>query len=82
MKAILIIALLSFTGCAAIGSWTDAQKECANDPTCLSEAKGYAKIGEAVASGFGPVAAGGTGAGIMFIALGLLGLRKKKEESK
>ena len=79
MKAV-ILALFLFSGCTALGSWTDAQKTCANDPGCLSEAKGYAKIGEAVASGFGPVAAGGTGAGIMYIALGLLGLRKKKEE--
>lgn len=83
-KNILILVFIVFftQGCAAIGSWTDAQKACANDPACLSDAKGYAKIGEAVASGFGPVAAGGTGAGIMFIALGLLGLRKKKEETK
>lgn len=76
---ILIIALLLFSGCTAVGKWTDAQKLCASDPACLADAKGYAKIGEAVASGFGPVAAGGTGAGIMFIALGILGLRKKKE---
>jgi len=80
-KFLILVSIVFFTqGCAAIGSWTDAQKTCANDPACLSEAKGYAKIGEAVASGFGPVVVGGTGASIMFIALGILGLKKKKEE--
>lgn len=78
----LIIALMLFglTGCAATSAWVDAQRICASDPTCLAEAKGYAKVGEAVASGFGPVAGAGAGAVITFIALGILGLRKKKKE--
>jgi hypothetical protein len=38
--------------------------------------------GEAVASGFGPVAAGGAGAVITFAALGILGLKKKKKEGE
>lgn len=78
----LIIALMLFwlTGCAATSAWVDAQRICASDPTCLAEAKGYAKVGEAVASGFGPVAGAGAGAVITFLALGVLGLKKKKKE--
>lgn len=79
-RFLLIAGLVTFTGCAATSAWVDAQKVCASDPECLAEAKGYAKIGEAVASGFGPVAGAGAGATIVFLALGILGLRKKKKE--
>lgn len=79
-RFLLIAGLVAFTGCAATSAWVDAQKVCASDPECLAEAKGYAKIGEAVASGFGPVAGAGAGATIVFLALGILGLRKKKKE--
>jgi hypothetical protein len=48
----------------------------------LEQTKSYAKVVEAVASGFGPVASGAAGAVITFIALGVLGLRKKKETPK
>lgn len=80
MKWLILVSLLTLTGCAATGAWVDAQKVCASDPECLAEAKGYAKIGEAVASGFGPVAGAGASAVIVFIGLGILGLRKKKKE--
>jgi len=78
----LIIALMLFglTGCAATSAWVDAQRICASDPTCMAEAKGYAKIGEVVASPFGPIPAAGASAVIIFAALGILGLKKKKKE--
>ena len=79
-KSLALALLLLLSGCAATSAWVDAQKVCASDPECLSEAKGYAKIGEVVASGFGPVAGAGAGATIVFLALGILGLRKKKKE--
>lgn len=79
-RLIIALMLLGFTGCAGVSAWVDAQKTCASDPECLAEVKGYAKVGEAVASGFGPVASAGVGAGITFIALGILGLKKKKKE--
>ena len=81
-RLLLVLALLSFTGCAAMSAWTQAQADCASDPKCLEQTKSYAKVGEAVASGFGPVASGAAGAVITFIALGVLGLRKKKETPK
>jgi hypothetical protein len=82
-KLILLLALvLSITGCAAMSAWTQAQADCASDPKCLEQTKSYAKVGEAVASGFGPVASGAAGAVITFIALGVLGLKKKKETPK
>lgn len=77
---IALIALTLMTGCAATSAWVDAQKVCASDPACLADAKAYAKIGEVVAGGFGPVAGAGAGATIVFLALGVLGLRKKKRE--
>lgn len=77
----LILTLLLLSGCAAISDWTSAQKECASDPACLSEVKSYAKIGEAVATPFGPVAGAGASAVIIFAGLGIKGLinRKKKQ---
>lgn len=80
MKGVILVALLLFSGCAATSAWVDAQRLCASDPECLAEAKGYAKVGEAVASGFGPVAGDGAGAVITFLALGVLGMKKKKKE--
>ena len=81
-KLFLVVALFAFTGCAAMSAWTQAQADCASDPKCLEQTKSYAKVGEAVASGFGPVASGAAGAVITFIALGVLGLKKKKPEVK
>ncbi len=78
-NAFLIFLFLSLSGCAAVSQWTNAQKECASDPACLEDVKSYAKIGEVVASPFGPVAGGAASACIIFIGLGVLGLRKKKE---
>lgn len=76
----LLIILLLLCGCSAMSAWVDAQALCAKDSACLEQTKGYAKIGEAVASGFGPVASAGAGATITFLALGILGLKKKKEK--
>ncbi len=81
-KFILLFLIFASIGCAAVSKWTDAQSICASDPACLEKTKGYAKIGEAVASPFGPIAAGGAGAVITYIALGVLGLRKKKDDEK
>lgn len=80
MRWFILICLISLTGCAATSAWVDAQKVCASDPECLAEAKGYAKVGEAVTSGFGPIACAGAGSLITFLALGILGLNKKKKE--
>lgn len=80
MRGLILASLLLFSGCAATSAWVDAQRICASDPECLAEAKGYAKVGEAVASGFGPVAGAGASAVIIFAALGILGLKKKKKE--
>ena len=80
MKA-LIVGLMLFTGCAQISAWTDAQKTCASNPECLADVKGYAKIGEAVASPFGPIAAAGASAVIIFAGLGIKGLILKKKEN-
>ena len=82
MKRLFLSLSLVFllTGCAAVSKWTDAQKACAADPACLADVKGYAKIGETVASPFGPLASAGASAVIIFGGLGILGLRKKKKE--
>ena len=82
LNLFLLVVISSCTGCAAMSAWTQAQADCASDPKCLEQTKSYAKVGEAVASGFGPVASGAAGAVITFIALGVLGLKKKKETPK
>lgn len=77
-KAFLLVALLLvLTGCAAVSKWTQAQATCAADPACLEEAKRYASVGQAVASPWGPIAVGASGSCILFVALGILGMRKK-----
>lgn len=82
MKKILAISCVilatSLAGCAQLSTWTKAQADCASDPACLSETKKYAEIGKAVASPWGPVATGAAGSVITFIALGVLGLKRKK----
>jgi starvation-inducible outer membrane lipoprotein len=78
-KFILVVSFaLMLTGCAAVGAWTKAQADCASDPSCLEEARKYAAAGQAVASPWGPVAGGAAASVITFIALGILGLKKKK----
>jgi hypothetical protein len=80
-KYILLVVFLAFltTGCTAISKWTQAQANCASDPACLEEAQRYAKVGEAVASPWGPIAVGASGSCILFVALGILGMRKKSD---
>lgn len=80
MKKLLIIGLLLLTGCSQLSTWTKAQAECASDPACMADTKKYAEIGKAVASPWGPVATGAAGSVITFIALGVLGLKRKKNE--
>ena len=77
-KLFLVSALLFLTGCAAMGAWTKAQADCASDPACLEEAKRYASVGQAVAAPWGPIAVGASGSCILFVALGILGMKKKK----
>ena len=79
-KTILIAALLLLAGCGTVSKWGDAQRACANDPACLADVKTYAKIGEVVASPFGPIAGAGATAVIMFVGLGVKGVIKKKKE--
>lgn len=74
------LPLAFLTGCAAFSKWTLAQANCASDPACLAEAQRYAKVGEAVATPWGPIAVGATGSCILFIALGILGLKKEKKQ--
>ena len=76
-KWFLISALVLLTGCAAVSKWTNAQADCAADPACLEQAKKYSQVGSAVASPWGPVAGGAAASCIMFVALGILGLKKK-----
>lgn len=76
-KTMLLIGLLvMLTGCAAVSKWTMAQADCATDPACLEQARKYAKVGEAVATPWGPIAVGASGSCILFVALGILGLKK------
>ena len=82
-KILLLVALvLSITGCAAVSKWTTAQANCAADPTCLEEAKKYAAVGQAVATPWGPIAVGASGSCILFVALGILGLKKGKKDGQ
>ena len=81
-RLFLVLALLTLTGCSAVSQFTDAQRLCATDPACMEEVKGYAKIGEVVASPFGPLAGSAASAIIIFAGLGIRGLIKKKMESK
>jgi uncharacterized protein YceK len=74
---LLISLLVLLTGCAAVSKWTNAQADCAADPACLEQAQKYAKVGEAVATPWGPIAVGASGSCILFVALGILGLKKK-----
>ena len=67
-------------GCTALGEWTSAQARCAGDPNCMEETKNYAKIGQTVAGFFGATAGAGAGAAVAFVALGVLGLKKKEEK--
>lgn len=78
MKRTLLLAsiLLLLSGCAAVSKWTAAQADCASDPACLAEAKKYSTVGQAVASPWGPVAGGAAASCIMFVALGILGMKK------
>lgn len=80
MKPYILGFLILLCGCSAVSQFTDAQKACATDEACLAEVKGYAKIGEAVASPFGPIAGGAASAIIIFAGLGIKGLIKKKKE--
>jgi hypothetical protein len=73
---LLLTSVLLLTGCAAVSKWTTAQANCAADPACLEEAKRYAQVGQAVASPWGPIAVGASGSCILFVALGILGLKK------
>ena len=73
---LLISLLILLTGCAAVSKWTSAQADCAADPACLEQAKKYANVGSAVASPWGPVAGGAAASCIMFVALGILGMKK------
>ena len=75
-KLFLISTIFLFIGCAAVSKWTTAQANCAADPACLEEAKRYASVGTAVASPWGPIAVGASGSCILFVALGILGLKK------
>lgn len=75
----LIALLVMLTGCAAVSKWTTAQANCASDPACLEEARKYAKVGEAVATPWGPIAVGASGSCILFVALGILGMKKDKK---
>ena len=68
--------LVILTGCAAMSKWTMAQADCAADPACLEQAKKYAAVGQAVATPWGPIAVGASGSCILFVALGILGLKK------
>ena len=80
-KTFLLIALvLMLTGCAAVSKWTTAQANCAADPACLDEAKKYAAVGQAVATPWGPIAVGASGSCILFVALGILGLKKGEKK--
>lgn len=79
-KVFLVTFLVLFVGCSAVSQFTSAQKACATDEACLAEVKGYAKIGEAVASPFGPIAGGAASAIIIFAGLGIKGLIKKKKD--
>lgn len=78
-KLMLISFLVLLTGCAAVSKWTMAQADCASDPACLEQAKKYANVGQAVASPWGSVAGGAAASCIMFVALGILGMRKKNK---
>lgn len=69
--------LMCFASCAAVSKWTQAQANCASDPACLEEAKRYAQVGQAVAQPWGPIAVGASGSCILFVALGILGMKKK-----
>lgn len=80
-KSIMLITfLIMLTGCAAVSKWTQAQATCASDPACLAEAQRYAKVGEAVAAPWGPIAVGASGSCILFVALGILGMRKQDKK--
>jgi len=74
------ILATSLAGCAQVSKWTQAQADCASDASCLAETKKYAEIGKAVASPWGPVATGAAGSVITYIALGILGRKRKKNE--
>ena len=78
MKKEFLILTFCFMlmGCAAVSKWTSAQADCAADPACLEEAKRYASVGQAVAAPWGPLAVGASGSCILFVALGILGLKK------
>lgn len=71
------ILIFGSLGCATVSKWTAAQADCASDPACLEQAKKYASVGSAVASPWGPVAGGAAASCIMFVALGILGMKKK-----
>lgn len=77
---LLVGLLLILTGCAAVSKWTTAQANCAADPACLEEAKKYSAVGQAVATPWGPIAVGASGSCILFVALGILGLRKDNKK--
>lgn len=80
-KLLLVSILFGLIGCSALGNFFDAQARCAGDSECLSKVKGYAKVGEATTSSFGPLVVGGTTAVITFFGLGIMGLKKKKSGS-
>ena len=75
-ETLIVAFCLMMMGCAAVSKWTTAQANCAADPACLEEAQRYAKVGQAVATPWGPIAVGASGSCILFVALGILGLKK------
>jgi starvation-inducible outer membrane lipoprotein len=79
---LLISFCIMLMGCAAVSKWTSAQADCASDPLCLAEAQRYASVGQAVASPWGPIAVGASGSCILFVALGILGMKKKDQAPK
>jgi hypothetical protein len=82
MKKLIIVSLLYFSlvGCAQLSEWTQAQADCASDPTCLAETKKYAELGRTIGNSVYPVAGTAAAGVITYLALGIFGLRKKKKE--
>lgn len=81
MKHLLILLCFStLLGCAQLSEWTQAQANCASDPTCLAETKKYAELGRTIGNSVYPVAGTAAAGVITYLALGIFGLRKKKKE--
>ena len=77
-KLLLLLLIVSFSGCAWLSKQVDYQKLCMADVACMAEAKKDADLAKNIVGMAYPVAGAPVGAAVLALALWFRG--KKKEQ--